>query len=74
MWTYKSKRTELSNIEDGTFSEGEFYKEYLNTAEELYTAMETVEQAIRGYINILRYASVNYETMDSEMATAMIGN
>ncbi len=64
------KRTDMTTIEDG-FSEGNFYQEYIRTVEELGIAMEKVEQAIRGYINVLRYSTENYKTMDNEMTTVV---
>lgn len=63
----KQRKKDLSLIED-SFSEGNFYDEYTNSIIELMNAMDKIEQAIRGYINIVKYSAENYKTMDEEMS------
>lgn len=61
------RKKDLSLIED-SFSEGDFYDEYTKSITELMNAMDKIEQAIRGYINIVKYSAENYKTMDEEMS------
>ncbi|MBE5954515.1 MAG: hypothetical protein E7257_10270 [Lachnospiraceae bacterium] len=67
------KMAELDLVED-SFSEGEFYDGYLQAIFRLKKSMEKTKTALEGYINVLRYATDNYNQMDSEMAVALESN